>query len=103
RATEDVDLATATDPYTGLTKLEHALQGLGFRTRLRFPDEHDALGGVLRVWEHEDDDDDPIDYVEVVNFSNPHRPALTPAADAIRNAVPIDDRSPIRVARLPDL
>jgi len=55
------------------------------------------------VWESEDDDGDPIDYVEVVNFTNPHRPRFTPATNAIRNAVPIDDRSPIRAVRLPDL
>lgn len=39
----------------------------------------------------------------MVNFSNPYRPSLNPAADAIRNAVPLDEGSNLRYVRVPDL
>jgi hypothetical protein len=103
RATQDVDFATSVNPFDELTKFEHALSELGLRTRLIMPDDEYPLGGVLRIWELEDDDGDPIEPVEIVNFSNPFRPRLTPGADAVRNAVALDDRPHIRCVRLADL
>ena len=103
RATEDVDVATAVDPRTDLCRLEQSLQGLGLRTRLTMPDDDDPLGGVLRVWEHDDAEGDPIGIVEVVNFKNPHSRRADPAYVAIRDAVPLDEKTTLRCVRLPDL
>jgi hypothetical protein len=103
RATQDVDLATTVNPHTALRELEQALVGTGLRARLRLPDEDDVLGGVLVVWEREDEDGELLEAVEVVNFSNPFRPQNNPARDAIRNAMPLDEESPLRCVQLPDL
>lgn len=105
RATKDVDLASVVNPYDELRSLETALQAQQLRTHLRFPDDEDPLGGVLRVWQpdFEDEDGDPVGYVEIVNFFNPHRPRKTPARDAIARAVPIDDTSPLRAVTLRDM
>lgn len=103
RATQDVDFASNVNPFEELTKLDRALSELGLRTRLITPDDEDPLGGLLRIWEVDDDDGDPIEPVEIVNFWNPYRPARTPGADAIKNAVPLDDRPHIRCVRLADL
>jgi hypothetical protein len=102
RGTVDMDLASRVD-LPKLRELESHLQKVGLRTRLSMPDEDDNLGGVLRVWEREDDEGDPIDVVEVVNFLNPFRPRPNPAADAIRNALPLDHASELRYAQLADL
>lgn len=85
RATEDIDLAVATDPHRGLAELERRLLASGLRTRLRLPDDDDPLGGVLTVWRSHETDD-PVDVVEVVNFSNPSRPMRTPANSALARA-----------------
>ena len=103
RGTEDVDLASAVDPGTQLVALQRAVEGAGLRTVLRLPDEDGPRGGVLVVWEHSDDDGDPVDPVEVVNFVNPHRRRASPAMRAIERAEPIDTGSPVRCVRLPDL
>lgn len=104
RATEDVDLATAVDPYTKLTALQAALDRQGLKTRLLLPDEDDLLGGVLKVWEREDEEGEPIDVVEVVNFQNPHRPGrLNPGANAIKNSIQLDAQSSLRCVQLRDL
>jgi hypothetical protein len=102
RGTTDMDLATRVD-LTRLRELASRLGTLGLKTRITTPDEHDDLGGVVRVWEHEDEDGEPIDVVEVVNFLNPFRPHQNPAGDAIKNAIPLDQTSHLRYARLPDL
>lgn len=103
RSTMDVGLATIVDPDTELRRLEQALRDLGLHTQLNMPDDEDVLGGLLRIWENEDEDGEPLELVEVVNFSNPYRPSLNPAADAIRNAVPLDEGSNLRYVRVPDL
>lgn len=103
RATQDVDLATAVDVYPLLRELERKLRGTSLLVELRMPDEDDPLGGVLRVWERVDQDGEPFEPVEVVNFRNPHRVNVTPAESAIRNAVPLDLGSSLRYAQLPDL
>lgn len=103
RGTNDVDLATAVDPRTTLRELQEALTKLALHTKLNMPDEDDVLGGVLGVWEHEDEEGTPVDVVEVVNFHNPYRPRPNPAARAIGNAMPLEAGSPLRYVRLPDL
>lgn len=89
RATHDVDLASSVDPYQQLHAVEAALRASGLQTRLALPDELDPLGGVLRAWELEDQDEDgdPVAYVEIVNFFNPHRVRPNPARTAIARAV----------------
>lgn len=103
RGTHDVDLATAIDPFTQLRALERALSQEGLRTSLRLPDDDDPLGGVLVVWERDDEDGSALDPIEVVNFDNPHHRRPNPARAAIRNATRLDDRSVLRCVRLPDL
>jgi hypothetical protein len=101
RGTLDADLGTFVDPYTELGRLRDVLATRGLRVRLIRPDDQDPLGGVLRVWAHEDEDGDPIDYVEVVNFKNPHRPGLgSPGFDAIRDAIVIAAKPHLRYVRL---
>jgi hypothetical protein len=100
RATLDLDLASAVDPSSDLRALEMALQRIGLHTKLNMPDAEDALGGVLNVWEGEDDDVEPV---QIVNFRNPHRPmASNPGAEAIRTAFPLEHSS-LRCVRLPEL
>ena len=105
RATKDVDLATSVSPGTHLRPLEHALHEMGLRAKLEMPDADDQLGGVLKVWEAEaeDEDGDPLHPVEVVNFQNPHRPTKNPGWAAIANAQPLDDIDGLRYATIPDL
>lgn len=103
RATQDVDLATCVDPGAKLRPLESDLRAQGLHTELRMPDGDDPLGGLLRVWSAVDDDDVPVDLVEIVNFDNPHRPRRTPAARAIRDAVPLMPGSSLRYVQLADL
>ncbi|HEY4055145.1 MAG TPA: hypothetical protein VGM39_01010 [Kofleriaceae bacterium] len=103
RATNDADLASSVDPFTKLSQLERRLSQLGLRTRLITPDDEDPLGGVLKVWEREDADEEPVESVDVVNFLNPYRPRRTPGEAAIRNALPFAPDSILRYARLADL
>jgi hypothetical protein len=103
RGTNDVDFAAATSAYEKLPELERALRDLGLNARIRLPDDSDPLGGVVRVWEREDDDGEPVESVEVVNFLNPWLLRRTPAPEAIRNAVRLDAHSELRYVRLPDL
>lgn len=104
RATADADLGTYIDPYTELGQLRDALAASGLRVELRTPDDEDPLGGVLRVWEREDEDGDPVDCVDVVNFKNPHRPGHhTPGSEAIRAAVPVEGRPSLRFVGLAHL
>lgn len=103
RATQDVDLASFVDPGAKLRPLEADLRAQGLHTELRMPDGDDPLGGVLRVWSAVDDEDVPVDLVEVVNFDNPHRPRRTPAARAIRDALSLMPGSALRYVQLADL
>jgi hypothetical protein len=102
RGTEDIDLAIVVDPSSQLQALEQALLSAGLRTVLRMPDDEDPLGGVLVVWRSEDASGEPEDVVEVVNFRNPGRLVLNPAAKAIARAEPLPD-SPLRCVTLADL
>jgi hypothetical protein len=103
RATDDIDLATFVDVSTKLRELADALRATGLKVELRMPDESDPLGGVLRVWEHEDEDGDAIGAVDVVNFRNPYRDNAALAAEAIRDAEAVVPGSPLRYVRLPHL
>jgi hypothetical protein len=102
RATEDLDLASAVQ-LDDLRKLRAAVEAAGFHCHLETPDDQDDLGGKLTVWLHVDEDDDPIDYVEVVNFLNVYRPRRNPAGEAIRNSVPVSEGSALRYPTLQDL
>ncbi len=103
RGTLDADLATTVDPFTTLRTLAQALEAIGLHTRLIMPDATDPLGGILRVWEREDEDGDPVDYCEVVNFTNPWSPGPTPAHAAIATAVPFPEARALRYVTLPSL
>lgn len=89
RGTEDIDLAVAV-PLDELRQLLTVSQAAGLRAELRLPDEEDALGGVLVVWASEDEEGNPTDVVEVVNFLNLLRPRTNPAAEAIARAVSLE-------------
>lgn len=89
RGTEDIDLAVDVDPQRSLATLEQALAAAGLQTCLRLPDDEDPLGGVLSVWASVDEDGQPCDLVEVVNFHNPGRNVRTPARTAIARAQPL--------------
>ena len=102
RATSDIDFATVTDPYVQLPRLQASIEQLGFQTKLNLPDDQDDLGGVLRIWTEETEDGDPIEPIDIVNFLNPHRPRSSPALDAVRNAIQLEER-PLRCVRLHDL
>jgi hypothetical protein len=83
RSTEDLDIATATDPFTVLRELVTTLRGEGLAAELNEPDRDDPLGGVVNVR------GDDFELVQVVNFLNPLGGAPNPGADAIRSATPI--------------
>jgi hypothetical protein len=101
RATKDIDLASCVHPFQDLPRLEEALRAEGYGVRLTDPDDEDSLGGVLRVWTQVDEDDDPIEPIELVNFNNPLRPRRNPAAEAITTAIPLDERPALRCVSLP--
>jgi hypothetical protein len=102
RGTEDLDLAIHVDPHSGLAALERMLAAEGLHTTLRLPDDDDPLGGVLVVWQSLDDDGEPVDVVEVVNFHNPGRIDRTPAPAAIARAQPLPE-STLRCVTIEDL
>lgn len=104
RGTLDVDLAANVDPYTTLRELQRALESDSLHTKLNLPDADDVLGGVLRVWTEVDEDGDPLDPLDIVNFRNPLRAGVNPGASAVGNALEIDPGiSPLRYVRLSDL
>lgn len=102
RGTLDVDLATRVESIDELRRLQQKLESIGLSTELRTPDEADPLGGVLEVWEYADDEQIPINPVELVNFFNPYRPGTNPGTAAVRNASAIDGSS-LRYVQLADL
>lgn len=84
RMTEDVDLATATDPFGVLQLVARTLEAEGFEVKLATPDAQDPLGGVLTV---SGEDSDPV---QVVNFLNPLAPGSSLGADAVASAVAVE-------------
>lgn len=65
RATLDVDLAIAADPFRDLPKVMQALIAEGFEVELNEPDAVDPLGGVLNITA------EGIDPIQIVNYLNP--------------------------------
>jgi hypothetical protein len=97
RSTDDLDLAVGVDPHR-LGDLASTLDREGFTAEVSEPDAADPLGGVLRVRA------EGIDRIEIVNFCNPPIggcPAL--AEMALRDALPSEPGSPLRVVTLPHL
>lgn len=84
RMTEDVDLATATDPFGVLPQVARVLESEDLEVNLATPDAQDPLGGVLTVASSESDP------VQVVNFINPLAPGSSLGADAVAGAVPVE-------------
>lgn len=93
RFTEDLDLATDTDPFTVLREVAAALRARGFEAELVTPDAEDPLGGVINIRR------DDIEPIQVVNFYNPlDRGGGALGADAIRSARPLllpDSKLPV--------
>lgn len=102
RATYDFDLGTSIQ-IDDLRRLRTALEAEGFNCHLETPDDQDDLGGKLTIWVKTDEDGDPMDEVDVVNFFNIHRPRRNPAAEAIRNSRQVAEGSSLRYPTLPDL
>jgi hypothetical protein len=99
RATEDIDLAVATDPFSVLREAQSRIaSALSVEATLVTPDADDPLGGVLSV------NGDGCDPVQVVNFHNPLSSSRNPGAEAVRTAVPgIVAGTTLRVVDLPHL
>ena len=82
RATEDIDLAVATDPFSTLREAQRRIATeLPVEARLVTPDADDPLGGVLTVT------GEGFDPVQVVNFLNPLGGGSNPGSDAVAQAV----------------
>lgn len=56
RGTGDIDLASAVS-VQDLYLLRRATEDAGYRTLWSSPEDGDPLGGVLRIWEREDEDE----------------------------------------------
>lgn len=102
RGSSDIDLASSVNVQE-LYLLRRAATDAGYQTDWTSPEDGDPLGDVLRIWEREDEDGIPIDPVEVVNYLNPYTPQRTPAAQAIRNAIPLAEKPDLKYPRLSDL
>lgn len=102
RGSSDIDLASDV-LLDDLRRLRRAIEEQGLHSELRSPDADDDLGGVLVVWTRVDEDGDPLEPLDVVNFRNPYRPRSTPATAAIREAVAIPEHPSLRCPRLADL
>jgi hypothetical protein len=99
RATIDIDLAVATDPFTTLEAARRRIAGEpGVEANLTTPDSDDPLGGVLTVT---GEDFDPV---QVVNFLNPLSRRRNPGSEAVRTATAgAVAGSPLRLVTLPYL
>lgn len=99
RATADIDLG-ANVGLDELRALARKLEALGYRVELNAPDDQDHLGGMIRIWEDEDEDGNRVGQLDVVNFFNALRPRRQPGGEAIRDAVELDAHSALRCPRL---
>lgn len=99
RATEDIDLATHTDPFSVLREVESEARARGFSVELNLPDADDPLGGVLRV------SGEDFSTIDVVNYLNPYRSGADALArEAIaKAAVPADGSCRLPVVDVPHL
>ena len=102
RGSLDIDLASVVD-LAKLTELQRALEAVGLSTKLNRPDDQDPLGGKLVIWERVDEEGEPVEPTEVVNFLNPFAPRTTPATRAIGNAMSLDEKPGLKYPRLEDL
>jgi hypothetical protein len=80
RATEDIDLATVTDPNVVLLAVAEEMRGRGYEAELAMPDADDPLGGVLTV---RSPDSDPV---QVVNYFNPWNGWVPAGKQAVETA-----------------
>ena len=99
RATADIDLASAVDPFRELRRLRETLAAEGLHAELNLPDAEDGLGGVLRVRAQVYDDE----LVELMNFQNPLNPSRNPGAEAVRTATALGPSTSLRCATLAHL
>ena len=97
RATEDLDLAIYTDPFTTLRELSNKLDALGFHAELRLPDAEDPLGGVLTVT------GDDFDTIQLINYCNPLTGGDNPGYAAIAASEGLVPGTSLRVANLAHL
>jgi hypothetical protein len=99
RATEDLDLAVATDPFSTLAEArERILAALECDAELNTPDAEDPLGGVLTIT------GENFDPIQIVNFINPLSGGHNPGLDAITTSLPgLVEGSSLRVVDLPHL
>jgi hypothetical protein len=102
RGSVDFDLGTRVD-LDELYRLKRAIEATELSVRMNSPDEHDDLGGKLIIWNRVDEEGDPLEPVEVVNFLNPLRPRRNPAAEAIKNAIELEGKPALRYPLLADL
>lgn len=99
RASLDFDLGTRV-PLEDLYRLGRMIEETGLSIAMNSPDEHDDLGGKLIIWDHVDEDGDPLEPVEIVNFLNPLRPRRNPAAEAIAHAMTLAEMPALRYPTL---
>ncbi len=98
RATEDLDLAVATDPFSTLRTLRATLATeLGCDAVLLTPDADDPLGGVLTLTS------EMFATIQIVNFFNPLAGGTNPGAEAITTAANLIAGASLRVVDLPHL
>ena len=102
RATSDIDFATAVD-LSKLAELRAALESQGLHAKLNEPDDEDPLGGVVRVWITENEDGDPIDPIDVVNFKHPLHRIKIPVQQFIQDSLPVEGKPGLRYVTLPHL
>lgn len=97
RATEDLDLAVATEPRA-LSRVADELRALGWEAEFRTPDSEDPLGGVL------DARAPGAELVQVVNFSNPPAGGFPRIVEeALSRALSLGGGTSLKVVDLPTL
>jgi hypothetical protein len=96
RATEDLDLATVTDPFKVLEPVAKELESRGYEIELNLPDRDDPLGGVLTVR------GEGADPVQVVNYFNPWNGWSKVGKQAVETAED-DALPPLAVVTVPHL
>ena len=97
RGTVDLDVGTATNPFTTLKELAEQLRREGFDAELVTPDADDPLGGVVNVRGPD------FDLVQVVNFVNPLGSGSNPGSEAIDQAKTTIEGTSLRVVEIPHL